>query len=148
MSNEPIRIVLEVYGGDVKVVDEVAPKTRTKTAAKATSNGHKVIRKGRQPVDGKREWVCPFDGVDYASNTSLRRHFETDHGLTGTLDDIYGRICPLDGKQVPVGKRGWHEHAQKHAAANVSKVFVKAIAKGDRYGIVEATLGIRTAVAA
>lgn len=90
-------------------------------------------RHGKVP-NGARDKVCLYDGMSYASDSGLKQHLNSQHGVN-LLGDMYGDQCPLcgDGPYPNIGAHTGAAHGLSRAGA-----FAAAFDDGDPYGVVAA----------
>lgn len=119
--------------------EQVAPLGAAEPTAPIEAVAAKRARLGPR-YSGPRKWVCLLCQEEYAGTAGLRGHLGTVHGLTDTtIGSVYGDVCPVDGEDMGHGKQSATGHARGvHRANNVSKLFERAIKKGDPYGVVAA----------
>lgn len=143
IDKQNLRHLLKLASGDnvrslptaknTPVVQPAEPVAKPK--AVAPSKG----RAGR-PTAKDRRHFCPFSescpDAKYTSTTALLSHLENEHGITGSMAEVFGLDCPLCGSHGGP-KLGFHlmYGVHKRHRPTVSEAFAKAYANGDKHGI-------------
>jgi hypothetical protein len=100
----------------------------------------KVVKppKVQKPSAAKRveaPRICLLCPETRDTDWTLRGHLQRDHGLSGSLSEVYGTVCPVDAMVYP--KLGLHVQ-QAHATLDLphySHVFLWAQQNGDPHGV-------------
>lgn len=88
-----------------------------------------------EAAKGKR--ICLLCPETRDSDWNLRDHMRNDHGLSGSMVETYGTLCPVDGE--PFDRIGHHirqEHKDIVEGQHYSHAFIWAKEHGDPHGVV------------
>jgi hypothetical protein len=119
----------EVYGSGLALADDkgVAP-----------GKGPKVAPKQQPTRDKSGTRICLVCPETRASDGGILNHMQTEHGFPMSIPEVFGNVCPLDGKEYPPGS---HHLAKQHKdLGHISQAFAKAKEDGDPHGVVAARI--------
>lgn len=119
-----------------------APVAQPAQPAKVAASNGNGKGKGRGKGGGKggqvstkpRRYHClTMCGADFTSSTGMMLHMNTKHGISGSMADLFGLMCPLCGSHGG-DKLGVHLQ-RRHKGMTVTEAFIKARDTGDKHGI-------------